>query len=255
MKTETDNRKLIAVVEDDADQRRNYCRALKDKGFSVVEYADRASAQKGLRRQLPDLALLDICLGNEMDAGFELCREILALSPGLPVIFLTERVDEIDKISGLRMGAWDYQTKPVSLSFLAERVASLLRLSAARQPEVITKTVQIGPLALNVDALQISWRDQLLELTMTEYRMLEALLKHPGYAVSYDSLMQATMQNYVTRNTINTHMRNIRNKFRQLDKKFDCIKSEYGFGYRWMASPQTGTPAGQPGISRPMDGG
>jgi two-component system OmpR family response regulator len=246
MKTETDARKLIAVVEDDPDQRHNYCQALTKKGFNVVAYGNRESAQQGFNKELPDLALLDIALGNDMDAGFDLCRALLVLSPTLPVIFLTERVAEIDQISGLRMGAWDYQTKPVSLGFLAERVASLLRLSAARLPDAETKTEQIGELTLNADALQVFWQEQLLDLTMTEYRMLEALLKHPGYAVSYDSLMQATMQNYVTRNTINTHMRNTRNKFRQLDEGFNCIKSEYGYGYRWIVPPMTDLSDHQP---------
>jgi len=98
--------KTIAIVEDDPDQRANYADAITAKGYEVTEYDSRANALAGFERQLPDLVILDIVLGNEVDAGFQLCRDLLARAPSLPVIFLTERIDEIDKISGLRLGAW-----------------------------------------------------------------------------------------------------------------------------------------------------
>ena len=105
---------LIAIVEDDADQRRNYCAAIENKGFETAAYPNRETALNGIRERQPDLAVLDIILENEVDGGFTLCRDLLALNPELPIIFLTERMDEIDKISGLRLGAWDYQPKPIS---------------------------------------------------------------------------------------------------------------------------------------------
>ena len=100
--------KSIAIVEDDPDQRANYRDAITKKGYAVTAYASRSSALAGFERELPDLVILDIILGDEVDAGFQLCRDLLARAPSLPVIFLTERIDEIDKISGLRLGAWDY---------------------------------------------------------------------------------------------------------------------------------------------------
>ena len=186
--------KRIAIVEDDPDQRNNYVDAITKKGYDVTAYSNRREAIAGFENELPELAILDIILGDEVDAGFEICRDLLSRSPNLPVIFLTERIAEIDKISGLRLGAWDYLPKPISLDYLAERISSLLRINEAR-----------GQSAVRV----------------------------PGHAVSYDTLMNATMQSLVTNNTINTHMRNIRKKFEHIDKDFDCIKSEYGFGYRW----------------------
>src|SRR5210317_680194 len=135
---------FIAIVEDDSDQRRNYTSAMTAKGFSVMAFASRADALKGMKEKQPDLAILDIILGAEVDGGFQLCRELLAIYPHLPILFLTERIDEIDKISGLRLGAWDYQPKPITLGFLAERVASLLRLVEIRgavQPAHIGRTV------------------------------------------------------------------------------------------------------------------
>ncbi|MEM9624166.1 MAG: response regulator transcription factor, partial [Pseudomonadota bacterium] len=206
------------------------------KGYEVRAYASREEALDGFNDALPDLAILDIILGEEVDAGFQLCRDLLTRSPNLPVIFLTERIDEIDKISGLRLGAWDYLPKPISLDYLAERISSLLRINEARDQDTDTSNSaarQIGNLALDTDALLASWQGQRIDLSGTEFRMLEKLVRMPGHAVSYETLMNATMQSIVSNNTINTHMRNIRKKFEKVDANFSSIKSEYGYGYRW----------------------
>ncbi len=228
--------KCIAIVEDDPDQRANYADAITKKGYEVHAYGSREEALSGFDTRLPDLAILDIILGEEVDGGFQLCRDLLTRAPSLPVIFLTERINEIDKISGLRLGAWDYLPKPISLDYLAERISSLLRIHEARseQSEQDSPTAKkIGELTLDQDALLTSWRGNRIDLSGTEFRMLAKLVRVPGHAVSYETLMNATMQSLVTNNTINTHMRNIRKKFEKVDKDFGCIKSEYGFGYRW----------------------
>jgi two-component system OmpR family response regulator len=230
--------KRIAIVEDDPDQRANYTDAISKKGYEVTAYASRQEALDGIEQQLPDLAILDIILGDEVDAGFQLCRDLLAKAPSLPVIFLTERIDEIDKISGLRLGAWDYLPKPISLDYLAERISSLLRINEVRNSasgQASATARQIGDLMLDQEALLVSWRGDRIDLSGTEFRMLAKLVRVPGHAVSYETLMNATMQSLVTNNTINTHMRNIRKKFEKVDPDFACIKSEYGFGYRWTA--------------------
>lgn len=229
--------KHIVIVEDDPDQRANYADAITKKGYQVSAYGNREDALAAFDGELPDLAILDIILGDEVDAGFQLCRELLARSPNLPVIFLTERINEIDKISGLRLGAWDYLPKPISLDYLAERISSLLRINEARtalQSSDASTEKHIGDLALDQDALLVSWQGQRIDLSGTEFRMLAKLVRAPGHAVSYETLMNATMQSLVTNNTINTHMRNIRKKFEAVDQDFSCIKSEYGFGYRWI---------------------
>ncbi|MFP6824260.1 MAG: response regulator transcription factor [Pseudomonadales bacterium] len=229
--------KHIAIVEDDPDQRANYTDAITKKGYNVTGYASRQEALEGFDRDLPDLVILDIILGEDVDGGFQICRDLLSRAPSLPVIFLTERIDEIDKISGLRLGAWDYLPKPISLDYLAERISSLLRIDEVRgedDPDN-SSAKRIGELTLDQNALLVSWRGQRLDLSGTEFRMLAKLVRVPGHAVSYDTLMNATMQSLVTNNTINTHMRNIRKKFEIIDQEFACIKSEYGFGYRWSA--------------------
>lgn len=228
----------IAIVEDDPDQRSNYIDAITKKGYGVVAYSSREEALIGFETKLPDLAILDIILGDEVDAGFEICRELLMRCPTLPVIFLTERIADIDKISGLRLGAWDYLPKPISLNYLAERISSLLRISLARtQTAGSTATAKkVGDMLIDHEALLVSWKGQAINLSGTEFRMLSKLIKMPGHAVSYDSLANSTMQSLVSNNTINTHMRNIRRKFQSIDPDFDGIKSEYGYGYRWAAS-------------------
>lgn len=228
--------KRIAIVEDDPDQRNNYIDAITNKGYEVTAYSNRKEALEGFERELPDLAILDIILGDEVDAGFEICRDLLARSTALPVIFLTERIAEIDKISGLRLGAWDYLPKPISLDYLAEKISSLLRIDEARglnAGNASNTAKMVGDLSIDQEALLVSWQDHPINLSGTEFRMLAKLVRVPGHAVSYDTLMNATMQSLVTNNTINTHMRNIRKKFESIDEGFDSIKSEYGFGYRW----------------------
>lgn len=229
--------KRIAIVEDDPDQRSNYVDAITKKGYDVVAYSNRSEALAGFDKELPDLAILDIILGDEVDAGFEICRDLLSRNSSLPVIFLTERITEIDKISGLRLGAWDYLPKPISLNYLAERISSLLRINTARVEagNNASTAKMVGDMSIDQEALLVSWKGQPINLSGTEFRMLAKLVRVPGHAVSYDTLMNATMQSLVTNNTINTHMRNIRKKFESIDPDFDCIKSEYGYGYRWSS--------------------
>ncbi len=227
--------KKIVIVEDDIDQRNNYIDAISKKGYQVRGFSSRREALLGFDNELPDLVILDIILGDEVDAGFELCRDLLARSPNLPVIFLTERIAEIDKISGLRLGAWDYLPKPISLDYLSEKISSLLRIHEARNlaAQGTAEAKMVGDMSIDQDALLVSWKNHPINLSGTEFRMLAKLVRVPGHAVSYDTLMNATMQSLVTNNTINTHMRNIRKKFETIDPDFKCIKSEYGFGYRW----------------------
>ncbi|MDX1593994.1 MAG: response regulator transcription factor [Gammaproteobacteria bacterium] len=222
----------VAIVEDDPDQRASCAEALRRRGYRVLECAGVDEARARLAGSPPDLAILDIMLGDAFDGGFTLCRELLAHAPDLPVLFLSSRSDDIDRISGLRLGACDYQVKPVSLEFLVEKVAALLRMRAP--PHAAGRGRAHGPLELDSERCAASWRGDPLPLTLTEYRVLEAIVE-PGHArgASYDRLAAATRQTVVTNNTINTHVRNLRHKFRELDPGFGAIENVYGFGYRW----------------------
>ena len=224
--------KQIAIVEDDEQQRRHYADALRDAGYEVAEYVDRAQAIQGLDRQLPDLAILDIILGNEVGGGFEVCRELKQRSPQIPVIFLTTRGDELDKIYGLQLGGWDYQTKPVSLDFLVTRVDSLFRIKQTGSNH-LAENRTVGSLELNPANMSVSWKKSPIELTPTEFDILSALLDRPDGA-SIEDLVKATRQGLVEDNTINTHILHIRKKLKKIDPDFNCIKTRYGFGYCWI---------------------
>ena len=222
----------ILVVEDDPDQRDNCADALRRRGYQVLAGAGIDDARAILDEATVDLAILDIMLGDDHDGGFTLCRELLARMPELPVLFLSSRSDDIDRISGLRLGACDYQVKPVSLDFLVEKVAALLRM---RQTVTPTNEVQEhGDLQLDDERCAAAWHGTPLPLTLTEFRVLHTIVD-PGHArgASYDRLAAATRQTVVTNNTINTHIRNLRHKFRELDPEFAAICNVYGFGYRW----------------------
>lgn len=227
----------IAIVEDEVDQRTNYRTAIEKRGYDVIEFNDRPSALEGLVSTKPDLAVLDIILGDDVDGGFDLCADLLHHYPKLPVIFLTDRVDEADKINGLRLGAWDYLPKPISLDYLIARISSLLRIHEARlEPsEDASRKTTVGNLTIDRDSLLVTWDIVEVNLSGTEFRMLACLVGSAGSAVSYDKLKESTMHDIVTTNTINTHMRNIRKKFELVDPTFASIKSEYGYGYRWVS--------------------
>ena len=119
--------RLVAVIEDEAAIRENYAAALRRQGYRVATYADRKTALAAFASRLPDLVVIDINLGAEIEGGFELCRELRARSSALPIIFLTARESDLDVVSGLRLGADDYLTKRVSLDHLLARVAALFR--------------------------------------------------------------------------------------------------------------------------------
>lgn len=224
----------IAIVEDDTNQRENYADALKGQGYEVVVYANKPAALTGFHQKLPDLAILDIMLEDEMDGGFDLCRELRQLSPQLPIIFLTARNSDIDRVSGLRLDAWDYITKPVNLQFLGVRVSSLFRIaSTVSSANEGPTALHMGELYLDETSLAVSWKQHLLNLTLTEFWVVEALTRQPGTVKSYDALMQVTKQSYVEKNTINGYIRRIRKKFKQVDDSFNHIETVFGVGYRW----------------------
>jgi len=222
----------IAIVEDDSQQREHYAVALRSNGYRVSEYANREQAIHGFAQQLPDLAILDIILGSEVGGGFEVCRELKQRSPQIPVIFLTTRGDELDKIYGLQLGAWDYQTKPVSLEFLITRVDSLFKIKESNTNHSAEVRV-LGHVEINSVTMRTSWKNTAVELTPTEFDILSALLANPEGA-SIEDLVKATRQGLVEDNTINTHILHIRKKFKKVDSEFNCIKTRYGFGYSWI---------------------
>ena len=227
-------RKTIAIVEDDADQRQHYAEALRNSGYEVTEYSERQSAINAFEQALPDLAMLDIMLGSDVGGGFEICRYLKDKDSQFPIIFLTSRGDELDKIYGLQLGAWDYQTKPVSLEFLITRIQSLFHIKNNTEASTNTDTAMtIGDLCLDKMSMVVEWKNTPVHLTPTEFDILHAILLTPD-GVSIEDLVSATRQGLVEDNTINTHILHIRKKFKKVSPEFSCIKTRYGFGYGWV---------------------
>lgn len=231
-------RQIIAIVEDDAQQRSYYAEALRSHDYDVKEYEDRQQAQDAFESGLPDLAILDIALKSEVGGGYEICRYLKQRDASLPVIFLTSRGDELDKIYGLQLGAWDYQTKPVSLEYLIVRIESFFQIKqSAADADTAGKSrphnKASGDLKINTKSMQCFWKDKEINLTPTEFSILAAMVE-TDEAVSVDALIKATHQGVVEDNTINTHILHIRKKFKKIDADFKCIKTRYGFGYQWL---------------------
>ncbi|HHJ35364.1 MAG TPA: response regulator [Gammaproteobacteria bacterium] len=226
-------KQTIAIVEDDAQQRHYYAEALRAQQYNVIELDCRQSAIDTFSVRLPDLVILDIALNADVGGGYEVCRYLNERDKSLPVIFLTSRGDELDKIYGLQLGAWDYQIKPVSMEFLLVRIESFFNIKQ-RTSNINTDEAdkETSDLRINKKSMQCFWKGEEIRLTPTEFSILSAILE-AGEAISVDELVRATRQGVVEDNTINTHILHIRKKFKNIDAGFCCIQTRYGFGYQW----------------------
>lgn len=227
-------RQHIAIVEDEAAIAANYSEALQRQGFSVSTYNDRHSASEALALQLPDLAIIDVGLGDDVEGGFELCRELRARSAELPIVFLTARDSELDIVSGLRLGADDYLTKDISQGHMLARIHALLRrVQALRAPIAAEDVLERGPLTLNLERMTAQWIETRVDLTVTEFWIVHALARHPGHVKNRQQLMDAASV-VLDDNTVTSHIKRIRRKFQAVDADFASIETAYGLGYRWQ---------------------
>ena len=225
----------VALVEDEPALRDNVADALRRHGYEVATYGARDEALAAFRARLPDLALIDIGLADDVDGGFALCRELRALSPTVPIIFLSARDSDFDIVAGLRLGADDYVTKDTSLPHLAARLSALFRRSdLLKAPAAGEDVVVRGPLELDVKRFTTRWNGARVDLTLTEFWMVHALARFPGHVKDRESLMRDASI-VVDDSTITSHVKRIRRKFQALDPAFDRIDTVYGVGYRWQS--------------------
>jgi two-component system OmpR family response regulator len=225
--------RVIAIVEDETAIRENYSELLTKQGYQVQSFSNRLQALAAFKQKLPDLAIIDIGLEDEIDGGFMLCQALRSMSNTVPIIFLTARDNDFDTVSGLRMGADDYLTKDISLPHMTARIAALFRrIEVNKQPPIKEDVLQCGSLQIFVDRMLVHWQQQLVDLTVTEFWMLHALAKSPGHVKSRQQLM-TDAKIYVDDSTITSHVKRIRKKLLALDPNFDCIDTVYGMGYRW----------------------
>ena len=227
--------KRIAIVEDEAAIRENYAAAFRREGYDVDAFDARQPALQAFELRLPDLVVIDINLKDDVEGGFELCRELRSRSQELPIIFLTARDSEFDAVSGLRLGADDYLTKDISLPHLMARIAALFRrLDALQQPHSSEGRITRGDLEIDSDRMIVLWQDQPVGLTLTEFWLVHAMARYPGHVKNRQQLMDAA-QAVLDDNTITSHIKRIRRKFVAIDPGFDAIETVYGMGYRWLA--------------------
>lgn len=229
----------ITLVDDDENIVASVSLALESHGHTVKAYYDGASGLQALEADPPDLAILDVKMPR-MD-GMEVLRRLRQTSEA-PVIILTSKDEEIDEILGFNLGADDYIHKPFSQRLLLERVKAVLRRAGA--PDDATpaaalgagaKAIKRGKLTLDPDRHDCLWEGRPVRLTVTEFLLLQALAQRPGFVKSRDNLMDAAYEDqvYVDDRTIDSHIKRMRKKFRQVDNEFDAIETLYGVGYRY----------------------
>ncbi|RYD59912.1 MAG: response regulator transcription factor [Sphingomonadales bacterium] len=228
----------IALVDDDRNILTSVSIALQTEGFLTRVYSDGESALKALIENPPDLAVLDIKM-PKMD-GLELLRRLREKS-AIPVIFLTSKDDELDEALGLAMGADDYIAKPFSQRLLIARIRAILRRTEVSLPsaegveETPQEILERGRLTMDPARHRVSWAGKNVTLTVTEFLILETLAQRPGIVKTRNQLMDAAYQDdiYVDDRTIDSHIKRVRRKFRQVDPEFDAIETLYGAGYRF----------------------
>ena len=229
----------IVVVEDEETIREGICLALRREGHAPAPYDDGLTAWEAMERELPDLVVLDI--GVPRLDGLDLCRRLRARTETLPIIFVTSREEEFDRVLGLEIGADDYLCKPFSMRELMARVKVLLRrASTSEGPRSGDEaTLVVGPLALDPLRLSVAWRGSAVPLTVTEFLLLHALVRRPGIVKSRQQLMEDAYpdQVSVSDRTIDSHIKRIRRKFLVADPAFDGIDGVYGAGYRYRQTP------------------
>jgi two-component system, OmpR family, response regulator ChvI len=226
----------IALIDDDRNILTSVSIAFETEGYRIMTYTDGASALDGFRTSPPDIAILDIKMPR-MD-GMETLRR-LREKCDVPVIFLTSKDDEIDEVFGFKMGAEDFIRKPFSQRLLVERVKAVLRRRMSRDDavprEVQGKAIESGQLRMDTERHSCTWKNEPLKLTVTEFRILQALVSRPGVVKSRNALMDAAYddQIYVDDRTIDSHIKRLRKRFQSTDAGFDMIETLYGVGYRF----------------------
>ena len=225
----------IVFVEDDELIRENYTDLLEDEGYSVQSFADRMTAYDAITNEQPDLAIIDIGLGRERDGGKLLVTQLREVNKSLPIIFLTSYDSDDDRIDGMRYEVDDYISKSESIDYLIVRIKTLLiRVSELlNNNREISTTIEHGDLLLDTEASLAYWKNELLDITLTQYWILKELAIRPGHTKSPSKLMEAA-NTVVETNTIAANIKSIRKAFRSIDPEFDCIKAVYAAGYRWV---------------------
>lgn len=230
-----DVRGTVAVVDDEATLRETVSFALQREGFHVAPFPDGLAAWQSFEERLPDVAILDITMPR-LD-GLELCRRLRQRSERLPIVFLSSRDEELDRVLGLELGADDYLCKPFSMRELVARIKVIFRRLelAGSPPSEEEEKLCVGGLQLDLQRYTAHWRESPVPLTVTEFLILHALARRPGHVKTRQQLLEEGYPHdtYVSDRTIDSHIKRIRKKLVGLDADFDEIETIYGLGYRY----------------------
>ena len=239
----------VVFADDEENLRETVLYALRKEGYEAVGFADGLAAWEGLAAEPADVVILDILMPR-MD-GLELCRRLRAASESLPILFLSSRDEELDRVLGLELGADDYLCKPFSMRELIARVRVLFRRLALTRvhgdgksvgepagDKTDDKLLVCGPVALDLQRYLVTWKEKPVQLTLTEFLILQALVRHPGHVKSRQQLLDEgyAFDTYVSDRTIDSHIKRLRRKMVEADADFDEIETVYGLGYRWRHS-------------------
>ena len=233
----------IALVDDEINILTSVSMALQTEGFEVDTYKNGEEAINGFAKKKYDLGLFDIKMPRMN--GNELLMKVRASKipeiKNMPIIFLTSKDQEQDEIIGLKMGAADYIKKPFSQKLLNERIRTVLRIHYNRLENKTQdlnenkNSLQKGDLILDHLKQLCFWKNQIIELTVAEFNLINCLAKNPGVIKDRNQLMDAMYGEnvYVDDRTIDSHIKRLRKKFRYNDTTFDQIRTRYGSGYSW----------------------
>jgi two-component system response regulator BaeR len=221
----------ILIVEDDekiADMLSNYLQA---NGYQTHQVADGGLAHKAFQNYLPHLVLLDVMLPT-LD-GIELCK-LLRQTSNVPIIMVTAKVEEVDRLIGLEIGADDYVCKPFSPRELVARIKALLRRSSA-PPRLQSDSTSIQQFVIYTEEQRLTWEAKTVPLTGVEFRLFKHMYARPGYVFGRAKLLDAAHSDYRDTNdrVIDSHIKNLRRKLDAIGAPEGCIASVYGVGYRF----------------------
>jgi two-component system phosphate regulon response regulator PhoB len=226
----------ILVIEDEPDIRRNLEYNLGREGFKASSVGSLDEANEKLKLKKFDLILLDLMLPD--GSGLDLCKKIKSNSEteATPIIILTAKDDEVDKVVGFELGADDYVTKPFSVRELILRVKAILKRSDTKTKEVVEVERQFGDLKIDVDSHEVHVDSQLIELTALEFRLLKELVDKRGRVQSRDQLLSEVWgyNAEVTTRTVDTHIKRLREKLGSMGKYVQTIR---GVGYKFSRTP------------------
>lgn len=227
---ETQNRQKILIVEDDRNIASLVEQYLLREGFTVLRAADGPTGLTAARREKPALVILDVMLPGK--DGWEVCRE-LRRDSDVPVLMLTARADEMDRVVGLSIGADDYVVKPFSPRELVERVKAILRRTKGR-PEVQAGVQEFGPIRLDPDMHSVTMGDEPVSLTPSEFKLLQTLMSYPGKVFTRGELLDRLYADggEVIDRVIDVHMGKLRQKLEPNPSQPQYLLTVHGVGYR-----------------------